>query len=188
MSALLSLILISASAAIVLVLGTLHLVYTFTTPKFDPRDAALAEQMRRISPVISKQTTMWRAWVGFNASHSLGAMLFGVMYLYFAIAHGDLLLHSPFRFVVGAAFLGSFVVLAKRYWFSIPFAGVVASLTSDTSTGPTSAGVATARAGWTRTSPSTLATLRPCERIATRCSPRATNVTSTPASARRAPK
>lgn len=121
-------LLIAASAAIVLALGTLHLLYTFTTNKFDPRDAALAERMREVAPVISRQTTMWQAWVGFNASHSLGAMLFGSLYLYLALAQGALLTHSPFLFALGAAFLGSFVVLAVRYWFRIPLVGVVVAL------------------------------------------------------------
>ncbi len=28
--------------------------------------------MQQVSPVITRQTTMWKAWVGFNASHSYG--------------------------------------------------------------------------------------------------------------------
>src|SRR5438046_6957052 len=30
---------------------------------------------------------MWRAWVGFNASHSMGAMLFGLVFAFLALAH-----------------------------------------------------------------------------------------------------
>ena len=53
-------------------LGIIHAVYTFTTNKFDARDAGLNEAMKRISPVPTKEISMWKAWVGFNASHSLG--------------------------------------------------------------------------------------------------------------------
>ena len=123
----LSQVLICASASIVFILGTIHLVYTFASNRFLPRDASLAEQMKRVAPVISKQTTMWRAWIGFNASHSLGAMLFGVVYGYLAIFHPELLLQSRFLLLVGILFLGAFVVLAKRYWFAVPLAGLVAS-------------------------------------------------------------
>jgi hypothetical protein len=120
-------VLICLSAAIVLFLGTLHLVYTFASRKFSPRDAALEERLKLVSPVISRQTTMWKAWVGFNASHSLGAMLFGALYGYFAIWHFSLLAQDRFLALTGAVFLSSFLVLAKRYWFNIPFAGVALS-------------------------------------------------------------
>ena len=121
-------LLISASATIVLFLGTLHLVYTFASRKFSPRDAALEDQLKQVSPVISRQTTMWNAWIGFNASHSLGAMLFGVLYGYFAIFHFQMLAQDGFLALVGAAFLASFLILAKRYWFNIPFVGVASAL------------------------------------------------------------
>jgi hypothetical protein len=71
--------LIAASAAIILLLGLLHLLYTFRGSKLHPRDPELAERMREISPVISRETTMWKAWIGFNASHAYGATLFGLV-------------------------------------------------------------------------------------------------------------
>ena len=62
-------ILMVLSASIVFTLGVVHLVYTFWGPKLLPRDPALQISMSQISPVITKETTMWRCWVGFNASH-----------------------------------------------------------------------------------------------------------------------
>lgn len=121
-------ILLCASATIVFLLGTLHLAYTFATTKFLPRDAALAQRMREVAPVISGQTSMWRAWVGFNASHSLGAMLFGLVYGYLAIAHAALLLSDPFLLSLGGLFLASLLILARRYWFRIPFIGIALAL------------------------------------------------------------
>jgi hypothetical protein len=117
-------ILVALSAAIILLLGTIHLIYTFSGAKLIPRDPALRESMRNVSPVLTRQTTMWKAWVGFNASHSLGAILFGLVYGYLAIAHPDFLFRSPFLLIVGLAVLASYVVLAKLYWFSIPFIGI----------------------------------------------------------------
>ena len=70
-------ILMALSSSIVFALGVAHLVYTFRGPKLTPRDPALQISMSQISPVITKQTTMWRCWVGFNASHSMGLVLFG---------------------------------------------------------------------------------------------------------------
>ncbi|HYM75685.1 MAG TPA: hypothetical protein VE377_06875 [Candidatus Dormibacteraeota bacterium] len=121
-------ILMVLSASIVLTLGVVHLAYTFWGPKLTPRDPALEISMSQISPVITKETTMWRAWVGFNASHSMGLILFGLVFGFLALTRGQLLFHSPFLLVVGLAMLGGFVVLCKVYFFSVPLAGVSISL------------------------------------------------------------
>jgi hypothetical protein len=121
-------ILMVISAGIIFLLGVVHLVYTFWGPKLTPRDPALKTSMGRISPVITGETTMWRAWVGFNASHSMGAILFGLVYGYMALAQGQLLFHSPFLLIVGLAMLGGFFVLGKLYWFRVPFTGISISL------------------------------------------------------------
>jgi hypothetical protein len=116
------------SASIIFTLGVVHLVYTFWGPKLTPRDPALQISMSQISLAITRETTMWRAWVGFNASHSMGAMLFGLVFGFLALAHGQLLFQSPFLLLVGLAMLGGFVVLGKVYWFSAPFTGINISL------------------------------------------------------------
>ena len=120
--------LMTASATIFLALGTLHLIYTFHGPKLTPRDPALQSRMTEVHPVLTRQTTMWKAWVGFNASHSLGAMLYGLIYGYLAIAHAAILFQSVFLLVLGLVWLCSFAVLGKRYWFSSPFTGICTSL------------------------------------------------------------
>ena len=116
------------SASIVFALGVIHFVYTFCGTKLTPRDPALQLSMSQISPVITKETTMWRCWVGFNASHSMGLILFGLVFGYLAVAHGQLLFQSPFLLVVGLAMLGGFVVLGKAYFFSVPLTGLSISL------------------------------------------------------------
>jgi len=121
-------VLMVASAGILLALGALHLLFTFSGPKLTPRDPDLRAAMERTTPLISKETTMWRAWIGFNASHSMGAMLFGLVYGYLALSHGALLFHSSFLLGVGLAMVGGFFVLGKVYWFSVPFAGISLSL------------------------------------------------------------
>jgi hypothetical protein len=121
-------ILMVLSASIVFTLGVVHLVYTFWGPKLKPRDPTLQISMSQISPVITKETTMWRCWTGFNASHSMGLILFGLVFSYLALAHGQLLFQSPFLLVVGLAMLGGLVVLCKAYFFRGPLAGVCISL------------------------------------------------------------
>ena len=121
-------LLMATSAAIILALGTLHLLYTFRGPKLTPRDPALRESMMRDSPVLTRDTTMWKAWVGFNASHSMGAILFGLVYGYLALFEPQLLFSSRFLLLVGFLMLGGLAVLGRLYWFRIPFTGISIAL------------------------------------------------------------
>jgi hypothetical protein len=117
--------LVAASAAIVLLLGFVHLLYTFYGPKLLPRDPELQARMQQVSPVITRQTTMWKAWVGFNASHSFGLILFGAVYGYLALVYSDFLFQSVFLLALGLILLFGYVFLAKRYFFRIPLRGVL---------------------------------------------------------------
>lgn len=119
--------LVAASAGIIFLLGFVHLIYTFRGSKLHPRDPDLEAKMKYVSPVITRQTTMWKAWIGFNASHSYGALLFGAVYGYLAIVHSAFLFQSRFLLLVGLALLGGYVFLGKVYWFSVPFRGIVLS-------------------------------------------------------------
>jgi hypothetical protein len=115
---------ITASAAVVGLLGSVHLLFTFTGNKFDPRDAVVAEALKVVSPIISRQTTMARAAKGFHASHSLGAMLFGLVWTYLALVQWAMLQQSAFLLVLGMAVLLAYLALARRYWFSVPLRGI----------------------------------------------------------------
>ena len=117
-------LLISASGSVILALGLVHLLYTFVGTKLLPRDEALLTAMQAAAPNLTRKTTMWRAWIGFNASHSNGAILFGLVYGYLALAHASFLFQSRFLLLVGLAMLVGYVFLAKLYWFSIPLRGI----------------------------------------------------------------
>jgi hypothetical protein len=121
-------LLVAASAAVVFALGALHLVLTFNGRQLDPRDDALRERMAEVPLRLTRETTMWRAWVGFNASHGLGALLFGLLYGYLALAAPALLLGSGFLLGVGLLALVAYLLLAVRYWFSRPLWAVLAAL------------------------------------------------------------
>ena len=117
-------LLLAASAAIILCLGTAHLWLTFRGTALHPRDESLTARIREVTPRLTRQTTMWRAWVGFNASHSFGAMLFGLTWGYLALAQPGVLFASVFLRGLGLVLLAGYAVLGWRYWFSIPFRGI----------------------------------------------------------------
>ena len=97
-----------------------HLVYTFWGTNLTPRDPALQISMNQISPVITRETTMWRCWVGFNATHSMGLILFGLVFGFLVLAPDQLLFRSPFLLVVGLAMLVGFVLsCSASFIFSV---------------------------------------------------------------------
>ena len=121
-------ILMVLSASILLALGTMHLTLTFWGTGLTPTDPTLQASMRTTSPVLTTETTMWRCWTGFNATHSMALILFGLIYGYLALVHNQLLFRSPFLLLVGLATLVSLVVLCKLYFFRSPLIGVSISL------------------------------------------------------------
>jgi hypothetical protein len=122
-------ILILASALIALLLGLIHLRYTHSGNRLVPRDTTLRGLMEAISPRITRETTMWRAWIGFNASHSAGLIIFGGIYTYLSICQPHLLVTALFLQLLGLAALVNYMVLARRYFFRIPFAAMAMAAT-----------------------------------------------------------
>lgn len=120
-------ILIGACAAIILFLASVHLVYTFFTHKFSPTDGQLEAAMKQIAPRISSEMTMWKAWIGFHVSHSVGLMLFGLIYGYLAVYRWEVLQRSYFLAGLGLLVLVAYIVLARVYWFSSPLIGLAAA-------------------------------------------------------------
>jgi len=117
-------ILIVISAGIITLLGLMHLTFTYFGDKLHPSNPALLAQLKSTHPVISRQTSMWKAWVGFNASHSLGAILFGVIFGYLALVQPTVLFHSYFLGFAGLFTLCSYLAMAKLYWFIRPLQGI----------------------------------------------------------------
>ena len=116
--------LVIAGASLYGVLGALHLAYTLFTNKFSPRDAATEVAMKATSPVLTRRTSLWDAWVGFNASHSLGALLFAAVYLVLAFGHMAMLRDSPALLWLAVLTSAAYLALAVRYWFRTPLVGI----------------------------------------------------------------
>lgn len=117
-------LLMAASAVVLGSFGAVHLLYTYRGSKLDPRDPALRASMERTPLVITRQTTVWRAGKGFNASHSLGMIALALVYGHLALARPEVLSGSPFLLALGIAILLAYLSLAWRYFFSIPFRGM----------------------------------------------------------------
>jgi hypothetical protein len=112
-----------AGASIFGLLGIVHVLYTFFSRKFLARDPVVVDAMKGTSSRISRGTTMWRAWIGFNTSHSLGAMLLSAFYLLLVGQHMDVLARSSSFAVLPVIASAAYLLLAQRYWFAVPFRG-----------------------------------------------------------------
>src|SRR6516165_1900745 len=109
------------------VLGALHAVYTLLdlrNPQWlVPADPSVAHAMANSALNLSGgRTDMWRAWVGFNFSHSLGLLLVAALALWagFRIKILPVGIIMPALTLIGCAYL----VLALLYWFRAPAIGV----------------------------------------------------------------
>lgn len=113
-----------ASAAIVFVFGALHLFHTFRGRGLWPRGAGVQAAMDTTHLGLTTGTTVWRAWLGFNASHAFGLMLFALVYGHLALQPPAAVRDSAFLLWLGLAALTLQAVLAWRFWFHIPLIGV----------------------------------------------------------------
>ncbi|HSX60422.1 MAG TPA: hypothetical protein VLF18_09510 [Tahibacter sp.] len=123
----LALILFAAGGAVFATLGTLHLMLTFRGPKLHPYDESVRTAMQATTMRITRDTSLWNAWIGFNASHSLGAMAFGAFVLLLAIGYGDFLRGAPVFAWLAFANAALWLAVAQRYWFRIPRNGLALS-------------------------------------------------------------
>ena len=117
-----------AGAVPFLLLGLLHIVYSILDERkprrIVPRDPELAERMLADTLILTRQTTVWRAWIGFNISHGLGVVLFAGAVLYGAIVHFDPVRRAAPELLFAATAIASlYCLLSMRYWFRIPAVG-----------------------------------------------------------------
>jgi hypothetical protein len=120
-------ILLILGGAVFGVLGALHAVYTLldlrNPRRLVPADPSVAQAMANSALRLSGgRTDMWRAWIGFNFSHSLGVLLVGAL----GVWAGCRIKVLPVDIVIPALTLigCAYEVLAVLYWFRIPAIGV----------------------------------------------------------------
>ena len=91
--------------------------------KLEPGDAAAATAMKATNPVLTKRVNFWDGWIGFNAIHGLGIVLFAGTYLLLGVGHMSWLRDSRALTWVPVAAGGAYLSL-RRYWFRTPIIGL----------------------------------------------------------------
>ena len=114
------------------VLGVLHTVYTLldlrNPRRLAPVDPSVAHAMANSALKLSGgRTDMWRAWIGFNFSHSLGVLLVAGLALWAGSRFNTppVGIIMPVLTLIGCIYL----VLALLYWFRAPAIGVAIGTT-----------------------------------------------------------
>ena len=108
-------------------LGALHALYTFldmrNPRRIVPDDPAVIAAMQASKIRLTRgESTMWQGWVGFNLSHSLGALMFAAA-CFIVAACFRLFAFSPWALFALAAVSAVYLLMASQYWFRIPIVG-----------------------------------------------------------------
>ncbi|CAN5206453.1 hypothetical protein BH09BAC1_BH09BAC1_18820 [soil metagenome] len=111
-------------SVIIAVMAGLHLQMTFFSNKFSSRNEKMVADMKTSHPNLTNKMTMWNAWIGFNATHSMGGIFIGVINFYLAARYFEVLQADHFFFIFNIITISFFVWLAKTYWFRTILIGV----------------------------------------------------------------
>lgn len=116
-----------AGAMPFIILGALHIIYTLIDIRIPSRFAPYKDEVRlsmlSSTLMVTRQTNMWRAWLGLNISHGLGALFFGLTYLSIAEFDFELLARVPPLLYLAPFMALCYVILSIKYWFNVPVIG-----------------------------------------------------------------
>lgn len=120
-------LLVAIGGSIFLLLGVGHGLLTLRDLKdpraFTPRDPELRKAMQQSSIAFHRTINLWKAWMGFNLSHSLGLVLFGGGFLYVGLFAPGAFAASPLLQGCAVAVSAIYLVLSLLFWFSKPAIG-----------------------------------------------------------------
>jgi hypothetical protein len=106
--------------------GGLHILYTLVDTVrptyFAPRDRALVPALEgsRMRFGGRAAPSMWRAWLGFNISHGLGVLAFGLLCLLIATYDFSTVERIDAIRPLAIVFSGTYLALSLRFWFYAP--------------------------------------------------------------------
>ena len=120
-------LLISIAASIFLLMGAGHGALTLRDLKhpraFTPPDPALRQAMEQSSIRLHPSINLWRAWLGFNLTHSLGLILFGAAFLHVGIFEPNAFASSLLVQAVAVLVSAIYLVLSLKFFFFKPVIG-----------------------------------------------------------------
>ena len=117
-----------AAALPFILLGGVHGVLTLRDTRkpiaLSPTDPKLREAMAESGLLVSGRMNLWLAWIGFNLSHSLGAVLFGVVLVRVGRSEAEFARQAGLFLPLGLVTSFAYLWLAVKYWFRAPALGI----------------------------------------------------------------
>ena len=121
--------LLIAGSSVYVALGLGHVVLTLLdlrSPRyFTPTDDEIRQSMQGVSIRLNRHVDLWKAWLGFNLSHSLGLVLFGAVVLTFAVKAQDAYFSSIAMQATTLVISLIYVMLSFKFWFWAPAIGCI---------------------------------------------------------------
>ena len=115
------------AGGIIALMGSLHTLYTLLDLRkpryFAPSDDSVRLAMQHATVRFARgRTSMWDGWLGFNISHGVGAIVFGVAAIYVpTIAPQS---HRTLVLLALVAISTAYLITAIRFWFYKPIVGI----------------------------------------------------------------
>jgi len=110
-----------------IVLGVVHALFTlgdvFRPRLFTPRNDDVRQGMMATTIGLTHRMNLWRSWLGFNITHGLGLVFFGLVLLLVALDDFRLVTTLEFMMPLAVAVSTTYALLAVRFFYYVP-AGV----------------------------------------------------------------
>ena len=129
-------LLFNTGSVILGIFGTAHGVFTLydyyvKLTYFTPVNDEARKQMESTAIKLHPSTNMWRAWLGFNLSHSMGIVSFSLVSIYLANSntHNALVNDTTMIYSYSIGTSLTYACLANEFWFISPTIGSLLSAT-----------------------------------------------------------
>jgi hypothetical protein len=104
-----------------IVLGGTHALAAlgdaFRPRLFTPRDDEVRRAMMATTLVLTERLNLWRSWIGFNITHGLGLVVFGLISLLVALEDFQLTETLEFMMPIAVAVSMTYALLAVRFFY-----------------------------------------------------------------------
>ncbi len=120
-------VLVIVGSGIFVLLGAAHGLLTLRDlgdpVVFTPRDATLRTAMQQSTIALHPDINLWRAWMGFNLSHSLGLVMFGGAFLYLGVFRLPWFSQSWLLQACSILVSAAYLLMSLKFFFSTPAIG-----------------------------------------------------------------
>ena len=90
---------------------------------FTPRDPAVREAMQGSIVRFHRDLNLWKAWLGFNLTHSVGLIFFAAAFLHMGIFEPAVFASSLAIQATAVLMSAAYFVVSLKYFFSGPVIG-----------------------------------------------------------------